>query len=157
MNGRVIITICYIAWMICTDLPGELSSECSSSGDCNLDDFIIIKDCSPSARDQQFTAVGLTIRPTIDPTLCFTIMGYGTAKDFDDVTITTPIQLKLCEENNSNQQFVGYRSSGKFELSPFGRADRCLGSFHHPKPYEKIHPKSCTAGRIHTTSEWIKY
>jgi len=143
--------------MMCTDLPGELSSECSSSSDCNLDDFIIIKGCSSSASDQQFTAVGRTIRPTIDPTLCFTIMGYGTAQDFDGVTITQPIQLKPRGENNSNQQFVGYQNSGKFELSPLDRTDRCLGSNHHPKPYERIHPKSCTTGRIHTTSLWIKY
>jgi hypothetical protein len=114
-------------------------------------------ECDETAIDQRFTAVGGTIRPAADPSLCFTIMGYGEAQDFDGVTIATPIQLQLCEVNNSNQQFVGYQSSGNFELSPLDRADRCLGSNHHPKAFEFIFPGVCENARSATTSEWIAY
>jgi len=143
--------------MTCTDSHSNLSSECESSGDCNIGDLIRIKDCDDTARDQQFNAVGQTIRPAIDQTLCFTIMGYGRGEDTDGETITTPIQLQLCEENDGNQQFVGFKSAGKFELSPLENPQRCLGQLHHPKLYEKIYPRLCTYGRKDDTSNWITY
>jgi hypothetical protein len=146
----------------CTHPPSNLSSECSSSGDCNIGDLIRIESCD-SYCDQLFTtvrqsnAVGHTICPAINPMSCFTIMGYKTMLDTDGVTITTPIQLQLCEENNSNQTFIGYQSSGKFELSPIDRPECCLSQFLHPKSYEKIYPKYCTTARRDTTSNWITY
>ena len=143
--------------MSCTDPHGKLFSECESSSDCNIGDLIWIKSCSATATDQRFTAVGQTIRPVIDQNLCFTVMGYGTAQDTDGSTITTPIQLQSCEENNSNQQFVGFQSSGKFELKPIGNQDRCLAQLHHPKSNEKIYPRLCTNARTDTTSNWITY
>ncbi|KAL3816444.1 hypothetical protein ACHAXA_001026 [Cyclostephanos tholiformis] len=130
--------------------------ECSSSNDCKVGNEIIIKHCS-SARDQKFTEVGGTIRPAMDTTLCFTVMGYGRAEDNDGDPITEPIQLQSCDGDNSNQKFVGFRNSGRFELGPIGHTDRCLGQAHHPKSYEMIHPKSCATGRIDTTSYWITY
>jgi hypothetical protein len=148
---------CEVIQMMCTDSNSNLSSECSSRRDCNVGDIIRIEDCDETARDQQFTAVGLTVRPAIDPTLCFTIMGYGPGEDTDGKTITTPIQLQLCEENDRNQQFVGFQSGGKFELSPLENQDRCLGQLHHPKRYEKIYPRICTYGRRDDTSNWITY
>jgi hypothetical protein len=114
-------------------------------------------ECDETAIDQRFNAAGGTIRPAADPSLCFTIMGYDEAQDFDNVTITTPIQLQSCVENNSDQQFVGYQSSGNFELSPLDRADRCLGSFHEPKAFELIYPRNCEFARKATTSEWTTY
>ena len=103
--------------MCCTDPPGKLSSECESSSDCNIGDLIWIKSCSATATDQRFTAVGQTIRPAIDQNLCFTIMGYGTAQDTDGSTITTPIQLQLCEENNSLWDFKVVESSSSNQLA----------------------------------------
>ena len=162
---------CFIAWvridvqfcerkiyhMSCTDPSDKLCSECESSSDCNVDDLIWMRSCSATATDQRFTSLGLTIRPAIDQNLCFTIMGYGTAQDTDGLTITTPIQLKLCEENNRNQQFVGFQSSGKFELKPIENQERCLAQLHHPKSYEKIFPRLCTNARRDTTSNWITF
>lgn len=142
--------------IMCTDLPGYLSLECSSSSNCIVGNEIIIKHCS-LASDQKFTEVGGTIRPAIDTSLCFTIMGYDRAEDNDGDPITDPIQLQPCENENPNQQFVGFQSSGKFELSPIDRADRCLGQAHHPKSYEMIHPKSCAIARRDTTSSWVTY
>ena len=84
-------------------------------------------------------------------------MGYGRARDTDGLTITTPIKLQSCKENNSNQQFVGFKSSGKFELSPTGNSRRCLSQNHHPKSREKIFPKSCTNARRDATSNWITH
>lgn len=84
-------------------------------------------------------------------------MGYDRDEDTDGVRITTPIQLRFCEEDDTNQQFVGYDTSDKFELSPIDRPERCLGQFHHPKSYEKVYPKYCTWGRIDNTNYWITY
>ena len=71
-------------------------------------------------------------------------------------SITTPIELKDCN-GDSDQEFDGFQSNGGFELRPKNRGDRCLGTNHHPKSSEKVHPKSCSQGRGDTTSEWETY
>ena len=86
----------------------------------------------------------------------FAHLGYSTAKDTDGDPITTPIELKDCN-GDSDQEFDGFQSNGGFELRPQNRGDRCLGTNHHPKSSEKVHPKSCSQGRGDTTSEWETY
>ena len=130
------------------------SSECDGSS-CRQGDNILIQRCG-SYITQQFVASGLTIRPASDTSLCFTIMGYSSARDTDGNIITEPIQLQECN-GNSNQEFNGYQSNGQFELTPKNRGDRCLGTAHHPKSSEKVHPKSCEGGRRATTEFWVTY
>lgn len=129
-------------------------SECDG-GSCRQGDTILIQRCGSSIT-QQFVASGLTIRPASDTSLCFTIMGYSSARDTDGNIITTPIQLQDCN-GDFNQEFNGYQSNGQFELTPKNRGDRCLGTAHHPKSSEKVHPKSCDGGRRATTAFWVTY
>lgn len=126
--------------------------------DCRVGENIKVQHCSGSSVVQRFFADNGTIRPTIAPSLCFTIMGYGTAQDTDGKTITTPIQLQSCVADDQNQQFVSRPrvGTGGFELSPVDRPDRCLAQLHHPKSSEKIFPRRCTSAQADTTGAWIK-
>jgi hypothetical protein len=128
-----------------------------NSGGCNAGSEIKIQRCDEDNNKQYFVAIGRTIRPSGDDNLCFTIMGYNSAQDTDGDTITEPIQLQECQENDADQQFTGYSTENEFELSPVERGDRCLGQAHHPKSNELIHPKSCIGARKDTTAEWITY
>ena len=136
-------------WQDYTEDP-KYCMECS--GSCREGQEIRIMRCG----GDKFVAVGNTIRPSSDTSLCFTVMGYSTAKDTDGDAITTPIELKDCD-GDSDQEFDGFQSNGGFELRPKNRGDRCLGTNHHPKSAEKVHPKSCSQGRGDTTSEWETY
>jgi hypothetical protein len=136
-------------WQDFTEDP-KYCMECS--GSCREGQEIRIMRCG----GDKFVVVGNTIRPASDTSLCFTVMGYSTAKDTDGDPITEPIQLKDCN-GDSDQEFDGFQSNGGFELRPQNRGDRCLGTNHHPKSSEKVHPKSCSQGRGDTTSEWEPY
>jgi hypothetical protein len=133
------------------------STECSGTDGCYVGNNLYQKQCNDQSIDQLFTVVGNTIRSTFDQSLCFTVMGYDRAIDTDGDPITTPIELQLCNENNSLQQFVGYNSSGKFELNPINRTDRCLTAHHFPKSYEMIYPRDCINARIDHSSSYIAF
>lgn len=132
--------------------------ECSGSDMCFAGNLIYPKYCSESAVDQPFTAIGTTIRPLTDISLCFTVMGYKTVPDTDGELIPQPIEIQKCGEDDRNQQFL-MRSltDDSFEISPIDRPERCLASAHHPKLYEKMHARSCSDSRVDTTSSWIFY
>jgi hypothetical protein len=132
-------------------------TECSGTDGCYVGNNVYQKQCNNESIDQLFTVVGNTIRSTFDPSLCFTVMGYHRAIDTDGDPITTPIELQLCDENNSLQQFVGYKSSGMFELNPIHRTDRCLTAHHFPKSYEMIYPRDCINARIDHSSSYIAF
>lgn len=144
-------------WQDFTEDPKYCMQCGGNSGGCNSGSEIKVQRCDEDNNKQQFVAIGRTIRPSGDDSLCFTIMGYNSAQDTDGDTITEPIQLQECQENDIDQQFTGYSTENEFELSPVERGDRCLGQAHHPKSNELIHPKSCIGARKDTTAEWITY
>jgi len=144
-------------WQDFTEDPKYCMQCGGNSGGCNAGSEIKVQRCDEDNNKQYFVAIGRTIRPSGDDSLCFTIMGYNSAQDTDGGTITEPIQLQECQENDVDQQFTGYSTENEFELSPVERGDRCLGQAHHPKSNELIHPKSCIGARKDTTAEWITY
>lgn len=153
---------CYFVWNVPID-----------NNACYQNDTIVINTCDTAASHQLFTIVGKTIRPAYDHNLCFTVMGYGRDIDNDGDPITQAIKLQQCGDvhvvlfgiddagssstNNIMQQFTGYNSSSKFEISVDDMPERCLAQAHHPKVGEKIHTKLCTNSREDTTSYYITY
>jgi hypothetical protein len=120
---------------------------CMECDECQENDSIYIKWCSDSVR-QQFTNVGYTIRPSSDPSLCFTTTGTHTED--------RPIRLWPCS-GSSEQRFMGFLASERFELHPLGDASLCLSQMHHPKEDERIFPNNCTTTRGDTTNYWITF
>ena len=117
-----------------------------------------VKECSTTAKDQRFIAIDNTIRPYYDQSLCFTVVGYGGDVDTDGDYIPRAIEIQRCEVDDENQEFLIRSFIGSsFEISPVKRPDKCLASAHHPKLYEKIHPKGCLDSRGDTTSSWVTF
>jgi hypothetical protein len=124
---------------------------CMECGECQENDSIYIKWCSDSSR-QQFTKVGDTIRPSSDPSLCFTMTGTRSE--------SRPIRLWPCIDERSgsdDQRYEGFHASERFELHPLGDTSLCLSQAHHPKDDERVWPDSCTTTRDDTTSYWITF
>jgi hypothetical protein len=117
--------------------------------------------CS-TTEDQLFSAIDGTIRPALNTSLCFTIMGYGDDLDTDGRTISTPIQLQPCLDNAwnqpvMNQTFLKLRVGDGFDLIPTTNNRRCLAQLHHPKSGEKVFPRSCVEAKFDTTGSWVTY
>ena len=123
-------------------------------GSCKSGTSIQIDNCSSSDIRQKFIAVGRTIRPASNPSLCLTVSGYGGKR--------SPIKLRHCSSStkssgSSNQNFRDLKSSGKFELQPEGKSGRCLSQHHHPKRYESVYPENCDKTRRFDTTYWIAH
>mmetsp|Transcript_36091 Transcript_36091/g.87134 ORF Transcript_36091/g.87134 Transcript_36091/m.87134 type:complete len:384 (+) Transcript_36091:168-1319(+) len=120
--------------------------ECNNN--CRENDSVYVDVCDRSTR-QQFSVVGDTIRPTSNPTLCLTATGYYSEDK--------PIRIKRCKQDEWDQKFVGFDDNGRFEIQPKGREDLCVSQMHHPKPFERVYPESCSKTRKHDTTYWVKY
>lgn len=133
------------------------------------------KDSKSRHRTQDFIRVehDKTIRPAIDPSLCFTHPNV----DQDCCSIEdkkgnkignswhinmSAVYLKRCEPGNKKQQFdlkgTGWRKNGKFQLHTEVRnKDRCLTNMHHPRPDEHVYPQKCDRAANHQTDAWTVY
>lgn len=121
---------------------------CMECEQCAENDEVRIQWCGGSM-NQQFIHTNETIRPLMNPSLCFTTIG---TRDED-----RPIELWPCADGMNEQRFVGYNESGKFELHPLGDAELCLSQAHHPKSNESVFPNSCETTRGDTTNYWIAF
>lgn len=117
-------------------------------GACTDNTSIQIDSCSSSTAEQKFLAIGKTIRPSSNPGLCLTSMGYSGKSN--------PIRLRSCN-GASNQSFNELRQYGKFELQPDDNGGRCLSQHHHPKAKEAIYPENCSKSRRFDTTYWITF
>ena len=118
-------------------------------GSCRSGDSLYVDGCSRSSSRQRFVAMGDTIRPARDHSLCLTVTGYSEDK---------PLRLYTCRDSRvETQSFVGFQPTGKFELQPKGDATRCVSQQHHPKDYERIYPEDCAKTRSHDTTYWVVY
>mmetsp|Transcript_15283 Transcript_15283/g.32856 ORF Transcript_15283/g.32856 Transcript_15283/m.32856 type:complete len:203 (+) Transcript_15283:2-610(+) len=116
---------------------------------CRNADSIYVDRCSKSSWQQRFVAVGDTLRPAHDPSLCLTTTGYSEED---------PIRVYGCGGSRSDQQrFEGFRAQGKFELQPRGDSKHCVSQMHHPKKFERIYPEECRKTRDHDTTYWVVY
>lgn len=121
-------------------------------GTCQSSSKLEIDTCRDYSIRQKFLAVGKTIRPASNPSLCVTITGYGGK--------SSPVELKSCQRSYSasrTQQFNEVKASGKFELISNDRTGRCLSQHHHPKPHEVVFPEKCEKTRRFDTTYWIAY
>ena len=89
-------------------------------GDCRRDSSVMINQCDKSTR-QRWLAVGNTVRPASNPSLCLTVRGFSGKKD--------PVRLRNCS-HGGDQRFNELKSSGKFELHPETRKSHCLSQHH---------------------------
>jgi len=118
--------------------------------DCRASSIVHINYCGDKWK-QKFVAVGNTLRPAGDRSLCLTVT--GTSERY-------PIRLYKCGQSGrtAKQQFVGLKMNGqRFELQPKSMMGRCVSQLHHPKPYERIYPEQCFKTRRQETTYWVKY
>ena len=121
-------------------------------GTCKSSSKLEIDTCRDYSIRQKFLAIGKTIRPASNPSLCVTITGYGGK--------SSPVQLKPCQRSYSaskTQRFNEVKANGKFELISNDRTGRCLSQHHHPKPHEVVFPEKCEKTRKFDTTYWIAY
>jgi len=116
-------------------------------GDCRRDSSVMVSQCDSTIR-QRWLAVGKTVRPASNPSLCLTVRGYSGKRN--------PVRLRNCN-HGGDQRFNELKSSGKFELHPETRNSHCLSQHHHPRRGEAVYPAECSRQRKHDTSYWRVY
>ena len=89
-------------------------------GDCRRDSSVMVAQCDSSIR-QRWLAVGKTLRPASNPSLCVTVRGYSGKHN--------PVRLRNCN-HGGDQRFNELKSSGKFELHCETRDSHCLSQHH---------------------------
>lgn len=125
-------------------------------GSCQNGSVVEVDVCKDYTVRQKFIAIGRTIRPASNPSLCVTVEGYNGAH--------SPVKLRSCKRSSvggggggSDQSFMEVRSSGKFELQPQSNLGRCLSQHHHPKPHEVVYPETCEKTRRFDTTYWVTH
>lgn len=120
-------------------------------GSCKSGSSLQVDKCDSKSLRQKFIAVGRTIRPASNPSLCATVGGYNGVK--------SPVKLRACKrgEGSDSQSFKEVRAEGKFELQPSSNSGRCLSQHHHPKEHEVVFPEECSKTRRFDTTYWTTY
>jgi len=132
------------------DSPLEKFYCMQTRGSASSGTKIEIDTCKNFSIRQKFLAVGRTIRPATNPSLCITVVGYGGKSS---PTVLRPCSYRVAK----SQSFDEITSYGKFELQPEDKSGRCLSQHHHPKPHEVVFPEKCEKTRRFDTTFWTTY